>query len=145
MYCFEIREFIVVCIDTDTKEKACITTIHNLVVAELSTLSKAVETTNRTAHAYLDKVGLILLIPGCYQSMHFSPKAHLFLPSQLYLTGVVKPSADLLVIIVRHIPLGKTGLPLSILQMRYDLSVLRVIQGGRRTDLHQDEPDHGGC
>ena len=65
--------------------------------------------------AYLDKVGLILLIPGCYQPMYFSPKAHLFLRSQLYCTGVVKPFADLLVIVVRHILLGETRLPLPIL------------------------------
>ena len=35
MNCFEISEFVIVGIDAYTKEQACVTTIHNLVVSKL--------------------------------------------------------------------------------------------------------------
>lgn len=59
MNCFQIGEFIVVCVHAQAKEKTSITSIHNLVVAEFN------------------KIRLIFLISGSDQAVDFSPEPDL--------------------------------------------------------------------
>lgn len=73
-------------------------------------------------HTYLDEVGLVLLIPRRYKSVHFSSKADLFFAFVISsLAAIDEPPADLLIVVVRHIPLRETCLPLPILCALFQL------------------------
>ena len=52
MYSLEIRQLVVICIDTDTKEQPCISPIYHLGTA-----------------FELNEIGLVFLIPGSNQTM----------------------------------------------------------------------------
>lgn len=61
VYCFEMRQFVVLLVDADAEKKTGIATVDELVVAEL------------------DKVALVLLIARRNQSVHLAAQAYLFI------------------------------------------------------------------
>ena len=58
MYSLQIWQLVIIRIHARAKEKACVSSVYDLVVAEL------------------DEVGLVFLIAGCYQSMDLSASVY---------------------------------------------------------------------
>ena len=56
MYCLQVCQLIVVCIYTDTKVQPSITTVHDLVVAELHRARSVNRGTSKTVMQYLNEV-----------------------------------------------------------------------------------------
>lgn len=51
MYSLQIRQLVIIGVDADAEEEACVAPVHDLVVAEL------------------DEVGLVFLIAGCDEAV----------------------------------------------------------------------------
>lgn len=75
MNSFQIRQFIVIGIYAQAEEKACISSIHDLVVPELDRGPHSTQGPNdgtASQETHLDEVGLVFLIPGGYKAMYLT-------------------------------------------------------------------------
>ena len=74
----QVCKLVVIGIHTNAEEQTGVTTVDDLVVAELEPGEHISKWQGRSAITNLNEVWLVFLVSRSYQSMHFTPKTDLY-------------------------------------------------------------------